>query len=84
MKRSLLAVFAALALVLGVSGPASAASPQASCAGLAASSVAGEPGARAEIQTGVFEAANEEGVPPGAISSEFAHGHLGSAEVCFD
>jgi hypothetical protein len=86
MKRSLLVVLAALALSLGLSVPASAANPHASCAGLAASSLAGQPGARAEIQFGefgVFATAAHEGVPPGAVASGFAHFHEGSAEVCF-
>jgi hypothetical protein len=52
MNRSLVAVSATLALGLGLSGPASAADPRASCEGLAASSFAGQPGAFAmERQT---------------------------------
>jgi len=84
MKRSLLAVLATLALVLGVSGPASATAPPASCQGLAASSLAGQPGARAAVIEGVFGDAAHEGVTPGAVISGFSHDHLGSAEVCLD
>ena len=83
MKRSLLAAVAALALVLGFGGPAFAADEHASCAGLASSSVAGEPGARAAIQFGAFEDAEAHGITVGALQAEFARFHDGSAEVCF-
>jgi len=85
MKRVLLAASTALALVLGSSGPASAADANfhASCAGHASSSVAGQAGARAEIQFGAFEDAAEHGITVGALQSEFARFHDGSAEVCF-
>jgi hypothetical protein len=81
MKRSAFVVLATVALVLGLSGVASAgANPSASCSGLASSSRAGDPGAEAAVQ---FEIqANEEGVPPGIIESEFSRDHLGSAEAC--
>lgn len=85
MKRSVLAAVATLALMLGLSGTAFAgtafaANPHASCSGLASSSRAGQPGAEAEIQHEIK--ANDEGVPPGIIKSEFSRDHLGSAEVC--
>jgi hypothetical protein len=83
-RHALVAILGAAALSLGLSAPASAASPQASCSGLAASSVAGQAGARAEIQRDIFETANDDGVTPGAVVSEFSHDHLGSAEVCLD
>jgi hypothetical protein len=84
MKRSLLAVLATLALVLGLSGPASGASPQASCQGLAASSLAGQPGARAADVRDAFGEAAELGITPGALISEFSRSHSGSAEACFE
>ena len=84
MKRSLLVLFATLALVLGVSASASAATANshASCSGLAASSRAGDPGAQAETQVEIKAAAQHEGVTPGAIVSGFSQFHDGSAEVC--
>ncbi len=86
MKRSLLILIATLALVLGVSAPASAATPNphASCAGLAGASRAGQPGAQAEVVLQVVGEAHFEGFSPGATFSDFAHFHDGSAEVCLD
>jgi hypothetical protein len=83
MRRALLAVFAALALVLGLSGPASAADPVASCQGLAASSLAGQPGAFAQERFDAFGEAAELGITAGALTSEFARSHEGSLEDCF-
>jgi hypothetical protein len=82
MKRSLVAVYATAALTLGLAGTAAADSP-ASCAGLASSSVAGQPGARAAIQFGAFAEAENLGITSGALQAEFARFHDGSAEVCF-
>jgi hypothetical protein len=84
MKRLFLALVATVALALALSAPASASNPTSSCSGLVASSVAGTPGARAEIQFDVFQTAIEDGVTPGAVASEFSRAHLGSAEVCLD
>jgi hypothetical protein len=84
MKRSLLAVLATLALVLGLSGPASGASPEASCQALVNSSFAGQPGARAAELQSAFEEAAERGVPVGAVLSEFSRSHAGSVEACFE
>lgn len=85
MKRSVLAAVATLALMLGVSGTAFAgtafaANPHASCSGLASSSRAGQPGAQAKVQFDIK--ANEEGVLPGIIKSEFAQDRPGSVEAC--
>jgi hypothetical protein len=82
MKRSLLAAFATLALVLGLSGPASGAAPPASCSGLVASSNAGQPGARAANIHDAFDDAAGLGVTFGALNSEFSRFHDGSADVC--
>jgi hypothetical protein len=84
MKRSVLAVSATLVLGLGLSGPASAASSPASCQGLAASSLAGEPGAMAEERQDAFAEARDRGITPGALTSEFAASHGGSLEACFE
>ena len=87
MKRSLLVLIATLALVLGVSASASAATAnsQASCAGLAGASRAGQPGAQAEV---VFEvradAADDVPPAPGTIFGDFARNHQGTAEACLD
>jgi hypothetical protein len=84
MKRLLLAVLAASALALGLSGPASsAASPQASCQALVNSSFAGQPGARAAELQDAFGEAAERGIPVGAVLSEFSRVHGGSIEGCF-
>jgi hypothetical protein len=75
MKRSLLAVSATLALALGSSPAASAATanPPASCPGQVGASVAGQPGARAEIAHGFIGEAQSEGVhPPGFFQSEWS------------
>jgi hypothetical protein len=80
MRR--LVVLATLALSLGLSASASAASPRASCAGLVGSYLAGQPGARALIQQSVFEAAEGYGVPPGAVQSDFSSYHQETAEAC--
>ena len=84
MKRSFLVLIATLALALGWSSPASASNPVSSCSGLVASSVAGTPGARAEIQLDVFQTAIEDNKTPGAVASEFSRFHLGSAGDCLD
>jgi hypothetical protein len=77
MKRSLLAVFATLALVLGLSGPAwsATASPNASCAGQVGASLGGQPGARAVVAHGFIEEARSEGGPPGLLQSEWSRLH---------
>ena len=78
MKRSLLAVSAALTLALGLSPPGSAATanPDASCAGQVGASVAGQSGARAVIAHGFIAEAQSEGVhPPGFFQSEWSRLH---------
>ena len=84
MTRSLLAVSAALAMSLALVGPASAADPPASCQGLAASSLAGQPGAFAQERRDAFGEAAELGISPGALTSAFARSHEASLEQCFD
>lgn len=74
MKRSLLAALATLALVLGLSSPAWAATanPNASCAGEVGASLS-QPGARAAIAHGFIAEAQSEGVhPPGFFQSEWS------------
>jgi hypothetical protein len=86
MKRILVAVLATLALALGLSGPASAATPDphASCAGLAGASRAGQPGAQAEVVLQVVGEAHFEGFSPGVEFSDFAQFHDQTAEICLD
>jgi hypothetical protein len=83
MKRALVVVSATLAVGLGLSGPASAADPHASCQALVNSSFAGQPGARAAELQDAFDEAAERGVPVGAVLSEFSRVHGGSIEGCF-
>jgi hypothetical protein len=77
MKRSLLAVLATSALVLGLSSPAGAATanPNASCAGQVGASLAGQAGARAVIAHGFIAEANSEGGAPGQLQSEWSRLH---------
>jgi hypothetical protein len=82
VKRSLLALFATLALAFGLSGPASAANPQASCQAFAASSLAGQPGAMAQERRDASGEAAELGITVGALTSEFARSHDGTVEAC--
>jgi hypothetical protein len=82
VKRSLVALFATLTLALRLSGPASAANPQASCQGLAASSFAGQPGGMAQERRDAFGEAAELGITPGALTSVFARSHDGTVEAC--
>ena len=78
MKRSLVAVSATMTLALGLSpaGSAAAANPPASCTGVVGASIAGQPGARAEIAYGFVVEAQSEGVhPPGFFQSEWSQLH---------
>jgi hypothetical protein len=83
-RRALVAILGAVALSLGLSAPASAATanPQASCAGLAGASRAGQSGAQAEVVHFVIAEATTEGFPPGANFSDFASFHQETAEAC--
>ena len=74
MRRSLLAVSASLALPLGLSpaGSAAAADLPASCPGMVGASIAGQPGARAEIAHGFVAEAQSEPHPPGFFQSEWS------------
>jgi hypothetical protein len=85
VKRSLLALFATLAVSLGLSGPAwsATANPNASCAGQVGASVAGQPGARAVIAHGFIAEARSEGGAPGLLQSEWSRLHQ-PLEGCLD
>jgi hypothetical protein len=83
MKRSFFVVLPTLALVLGLSGPALAADPHASCGGLVSSNLAGQSGAKAADVRDAFAEAADRGITPGALISEFSRSHLGSVEACF-
>jgi hypothetical protein len=79
--RCAVVAVAAAGLGLGLAGPAGAAEadPEASCAGLAAASRAGTPGAEADVVLGVIA----ESFPPGLVNfSDFASFHEGSADAC--
>jgi hypothetical protein len=76
-----------LALALGLSAPASAATADthASCAGLAGTDRAGQPGAQAEVVLFVVTEAHIGGFSPGAVEfSGFAQSHDQSVEVCLN
>ena len=84
MKRALVGVLATGTLALGLSAPASAATPNhhASCAGLGAASFAGQPGEWAAF---VHRVVGSPVNPPGRTIRNFlAHRHAGSAGVCLD
>ena len=83
VKRSSSVVLATVAFALGLTGPASAADPAASCQGLAASSLAGQPGAFAAERRDAFDEAASLGITPGALTSEFARARPGTLEACF-
>jgi hypothetical protein len=82
MKRALVTICCAMTLTAGLSVPAWAASP-ASCQGLAASSLAGEPGAFADERRDAFDEAADLGITPGALTSQFARSHAGDLGSCF-
>ncbi len=75
MKRTLIVVLATVALALGLSAPASAATanPTASCAGKVGASLAGQPpGDRAVIAHGFIAEASGGEHPPGFFQSEWS------------
>ena len=84
MKRALITICCAFTLTVGLGGSAWAASPTASCQGLAASSLAGEPGAFADERRDAFAQAAELGITPGALTSQFARSHAGELDSCFE
>jgi len=83
MGRSLLVLCASLALALGLSVPASAATvnPHASCSAKLSASFAGQPGARAEVSHEARAEANSIGLTLGDFQSEVAHSHQ-QLEAC--
>jgi hypothetical protein len=83
MRRGLVAVSATLTVWFALVAPASAASPDphASCSAKLSSSVAGEPGARAEISHQARAEANSIGLTLGDFQSEVAHAHV-ALEFC--
>ena len=83
MRRTLFAVIGALALVVVLGGPASAASSSASCQGLAASSLAGEAGAMAAERRDAMAEAADRGITVGQLTSMFARNHAGTLDACF-
>jgi hypothetical protein len=85
MKRSFLSISATLALALGLSVPASAATadPHASCAGLVGPYHASQgPGTHAQVALDVVAEAQSQGLPPGSTFGGFAQFHDGTAEIC--
>jgi hypothetical protein len=82
MKRALLVVLGSGVLMAGLSTPALAASPVASCQGLAASSFAGQPGAMAQERRDAAAEAASLGITVGALTSGFARHHSGTVDAC--
>jgi hypothetical protein len=78
MKRALVGVLATAVLALGLSAPASAATPNdhASCAGIVPATFAGDPGRQAERALDFVGQGKQFGIPPGRdLFSEVAHQH---------
>jgi hypothetical protein len=76
MRKPAALVTAVVSLALVAPASAATADPHASCAGTVYSSLAGQAGARAEIQfLHTFPDADGYGVLPGALQSEFSRYH---------
>ena len=84
MRKPAAVAVVVLALGLGLTSPASAATAEASCQGLALSSLAGEPGAVANERQDAFSEAAELGITAGALTSTFARSHAGTLDACFE
>jgi hypothetical protein len=85
MKKATVVGVSTLALVAAFGSSASAgAGPPASCQGLAVSSLAGEAGAVAQERRDAFAQAEEFGVTPGAVTSQFARHQSPSLDACFE
>ena len=84
MKRALFFSVVSLTLIAALGSSASAAVPPASCQGLAVSSLAGSAEAVAQERRDAFAQAEEFGVTPGAITSQFAMNHAASLDTCFE
>ena len=84
MKRALFCGVIALTLITACGSSAWAAVPPASCQGLAVSSLAGAAGAVAQERRDAFAQAEEFGVTPGAVTSQFAMNHAASLDACFE
>jgi len=80
--RTIVAVGLAVTALTAFGGTADAASPQASCTGLAVSSLAGQPGVVAQLTRELHQALKEAGLPPGSIDAIFSMLHEGSVEAC--
>ena len=63
-------------------GTAEAASPQASCTGIAVASLAGQPAVVAQLTRELHQAMKDAGLPPGSIDAIFSKLHAGSVEEC--
>ena len=81
MTKLVAAIGAAFALVT-IGAPAYGANGQASCTGIAVSSVAGIPGLTAELTRQFHQELKDQGMPPGLFDSTFSKLHEGSLEGC--
>ena len=76
MRKPAALATAVVSLALVAPASAATADPHASCAGTVYASIAGQAGARADIQfLNVFPDAAAEGKPPGALQSGFSQFH---------
>ena len=80
--RTIVAVAFAVTGLTAFGGTADAASPQASCTGLAVSSLAGQPGVVAQLTRELHQALKDAGMPPGSIDAIFSQLHEGSVDAC--
>ena len=80
--RALVALGLTATALTAFGGTADAASPQASCTGLAVSSLAGEPGVVAQLTRELHQALKDAGMPPGSIDAIFSQLHEGSVDAC--
>ena len=80
--RALVVLALTGATLAAFGGAADAASPQASCTGLAVASLAGQPAVVAQLTRELHQALKDAGVPPGSADAIFSKLHEGSVEEC--
>ena len=80
--RTLVALGLTATAFTAFGGAADAASPRASCTGLAVSGLAGQPGLVAQLTRELHQALKDAGLPPGSIDAIFSKLHEGSVDAC--
>jgi len=82
-KRVFVSCVSSVATVFAMAaGVGNAANGNASCNGLAVSSLAGAPGIVAQLTRQFHDDTKAAGLPPGSFDAEFAKVHAGSVEAC--